>query len=77
MCSQPTPVLPIEVIANIAGFVAGDNDYAGLAAMSLTSHTMQQELKPILYETVTWNPQFHERMHRIPSRVGHLRIPPC
>lgn len=52
------------MLATVAGFVAGANDYAGLAAMSLTSHTMHQELKPIFYETVIWNPVFHDRLHR-------------
>jgi hypothetical protein len=60
---QPNPILPLEVLAIIAGFAAGANDYAGVAAMCATSQLMQAELKPVLYETVIWNSYFRERLH--------------
>jgi hypothetical protein len=43
--------------------VAGANDFAGLAAMSATSHLMHTELNPILYETIVWNDDLHQRLH--------------
>jgi hypothetical protein len=55
-------MFPVEVIANIASFAMGANDYAGVAAMCGTSHLMYAALKPILYETVIWNDYLHERL---------------
>jgi hypothetical protein len=60
--SQPNPVFPIEVFAIVAGFAAGANDYAGVAAMCATSQLMHAELKPVLYETVVWNQYFQDRL---------------
>jgi hypothetical protein len=59
---QPNPVLPIEILTIIAGFAAGANDYAGVAAMCATSHLMHAELKPVLYETVVWNQYLQNRL---------------
>lgn len=53
----------MEVIANVASFVAGANDFAGLAAMSATSHLMRAELKSIFFETVIWNQSFQARLN--------------
>jgi hypothetical protein len=61
---QPAHILPLEIMANIACFMAGANDYAGVAAMCSTSHLMHAEIKPILYETVIWNDTFHVKLHR-------------
>lgn len=60
---QPPPILPIELLPNIASFVAGANDYGTLAALVSTSRQMQIEISPILFETVVWNSNLQMRMN--------------
>lgn len=51
---QPPLALPLEVIAIIAGFVAGSNAYATLASLAATSKLLKQECEPVLWETLIW-----------------------
>lgn len=44
--------LPIEILLNIAGFIAGSNDYGTLLAFCMTSKQIQEETKSTFYETV-------------------------
>jgi hypothetical protein len=65
MSKQPNPVFPVEVFVIIAGFAAGDNDYAGVAAMCGTSHLMNTEITPVLYETLFWNDRLHTQLRNL------------
>jgi hypothetical protein len=44
--------LPIEILLNIAGFIAGNNDYGTLLAFCMASKQIQEETKSTFYETV-------------------------
>jgi hypothetical protein len=44
------------MLLEIAGFIAGNNDYGTLLSFTLMSKVIKQEMEPILYETVfVWN----------------------
>ncbi|KAJ9097774.1 hypothetical protein QFC20_006120 [Naganishia adeliensis] len=55
-------ILPVKSLANIAGFLAGDNDYVTLANFSSTSRLVSSALSSTLYETVLWNEALNTRM---------------
>lgn len=59
---QAYPSFPIEILSEIACFVAGANDYGTLASLCATSRLMSQELKRVLYETVIFNDALLERL---------------
>lgn len=61
----------MEVLANVASFVAGANDYGTLAAFSSTSQLMQRELSSILHETVIWNDFLQERLKDCKAQGGY------
>ncbi|KAJ9115392.1 hypothetical protein QFC22_005147 [Naganishia vaughanmartiniae] len=50
--STGDPKLPLELLSLIGCFVAGTNSYASLANFSLACHSIHEELKRTLYETV-------------------------
>jgi hypothetical protein len=66
--SQSSPALPLEILEEIACFVAGENNFGTLAALSATSKLMSQELKRVLYETIVWNAALIRRF--VSSRVA-------
>ncbi|KAJ9120574.1 hypothetical protein QFC22_002503 [Naganishia vaughanmartiniae] len=47
--------LPLELLINIAGFVAGNDSYGTLLNLSLMSKRLRKETIPTLYETIIWN----------------------
>jgi hypothetical protein len=53
--SKVSPVFPIEIFEEIGCFAAGENNFGTLAALSVTSRLMSQELKRVLYETIVWD----------------------
>ncbi|KAJ9105517.1 hypothetical protein QFC21_001888 [Naganishia friedmannii] len=59
--------LPLELLMNIAGFVAGNNSYGTLLNFSLLSKRLRAETIPTLYETIIWSskgksdPSVHSR----------------
>jgi hypothetical protein len=65
--SKSSPVFPVEIFDEIACFVAGENNFGTLAALSATSKLMSQELKRVLYETIVWNAALIRRF--VASRV--------
>lgn len=52
---QGPATLPLEILLNIAGFVAGGNHYATLLHFSLASKRIKEELKPVFYETMVFD----------------------
>ncbi|KAJ9100756.1 hypothetical protein QFC19_005495 [Naganishia cerealis] len=52
---QSPASLPLELLSNVAGFIAGGNNYGTLINFSLMSNRMWQETLPTLFETVVWN----------------------
>jgi hypothetical protein len=58
-------VFPVEVLVNIAGFAAGANDYAEVAAMCATSRLMNAEIKPVLFETLFWNDSKESQLQQL------------
>lgn len=44
--------MPLEILLNIAGFMAGANNYGTLLNFSLVSKLIREEVKPVLYETM-------------------------
>lgn len=59
--SQGPASMPLELLLNIAGFVAGANDYGTLLDFSLLSKVIHQEFKPVLYETMWFADVKHSR----------------
>jgi hypothetical protein len=53
--------IPLELLLNIAGFVAGANEYGTLLDFSLLSKVIHQEFKPVLYETMWFADVKHSR----------------
>lgn len=58
----------------IAGFVAGANDYAGVAAMCATSRLMNAEVTPVLYETLFWNDSLHTQLHKSLGKLNNRKF---
>jgi hypothetical protein len=58
---QAAHQFPIEVLVNIARFLAGDNSYGTLAALCVSSKRTHHEVQPILFETVVWDGRLTEQ----------------
>lgn len=50
-CVQGPATLPLDILLNIAAFVAGDNNYGTLLNFCLVSKCIKEDMKPIFYET--------------------------
>lgn len=52
LLSQGLAKLPLDILLNIAGFVAGSNHYGTLLAFCYMSKRIKKETESIFYETV-------------------------
>jgi hypothetical protein len=62
--------MPLEILLNIAGFVAGSNNYGTLLNFSLVSKLIREEIKPVLYETMWFTDS-----NGLPMDMGSKRHP--
>jgi hypothetical protein len=62
--------MPLEILLNIAGFVAGANHYGTLLNFSLVSKLIREEVKPVLYETMWFTDS-----RGVPADMGSKRHP--
>lgn len=56
---QPNLRLPLEVIGTIGECLIGSYQFGTLAKLNRTCKAVRAETLPILYETLTWDNQFH------------------
>lgn len=50
--TQGPASMPLEILLNIGGYVAGANDYGTLLNFSLVSKIIHEEFRPVPYETM-------------------------
>ncbi|KAJ9091841.1 hypothetical protein QFC20_007526 [Naganishia adeliensis] len=64
--------LPLEILLNIAAFVAGDNNYGTLLNFCLVSKCIKEEMKPIFYETTVFNDPLDILLQNGTSKFGDV-----
>lgn len=58
---QPNLRLPLEVVGVVAEFLLGSYHFGTLAKLNRTCKAIRAETLPVLYETLTWDNEFHAK----------------
>lgn len=58
---QPDLGLPLELIGIVGEFLSGSYHFGTLAKLNRTCKAVRTETLPVLYETLTWDNEFHAK----------------